>query len=136
MKVMNKTILFVDDDADDRDFMAEMVKNLDPPIEAVFVQNGLEAIEYLHHRKEESDLPCLIVLDLNMPFLDGKETYRRIRHELHLGDIPVIIFTSSMNPNDQTLFTSQGVEFYTKPDNFSYYRKIVGRIMDVCQGTE
>jgi CheY-like chemotaxis protein len=129
---MNKTILFVDDDADDRDVLADVLKLVSPQVNAVFAENGVEAIAYLSDKME--DLPCLIVLDLNMPLLDGKETFKKIRNELNLVSVPVIIFTSSHNPNDRQLFNTLGVEFITKPDDFSHLNKIVGHMVNVCSG--
>ena len=129
---MNKTILFVDDDADDRDILADVLQHVNPQVNAVFAENGLKAIEYLSTTMKSSQLPCVIVLDLNMPFLDGKETFKKIRNELELGSVPVIIFTSSHNPNDRILFDSLGVEFITKPDDFSHLNKIVSHIVSVC----
>ena len=130
---MNKTILFVEDDADDQYFLLKAVKEINPAIEVVFAENGLKAIEYLNVRKENSQLPCLIVLDLNMPLLDGKETYSRIKQDLKLKSVPVIIFTSSHNPNDKKMFTNLGVEFLTKPDDFSYMNTIVNRMINMCK---
>jgi CheY-like chemotaxis protein len=131
---MSKTILFVDDDADDRDVLADVLGIVNPQVNAVFAENGLKALEYLSDKRESSQLPCLIVLDLNMPLLDGKETFRKIRNELNLSSIPVIIFTSSHNPNDQNLFNSLGIEFITKPDDFTRLNKIVGHMVNVCSG--
>ncbi len=129
---MNKTILFVDDDEDDRDILADVLEIVNPKVNAVFAENGLKAIEYLSDKMESSQLPCLIVLDLNMPLLDGKETFNKIRNELNLSSIPVIIFTSSHNPNDQIMFRSLGIEFITKPDDFSRLNKIVDHMVSVC----
>lgn len=130
---MNKTILFVDDDADDRDILGDVLKIVNPEVNAVFAENGLKAIEYLSD-KESSELPCLIVLDLNMPYLDGKETFKKIRNELNLASVPVIIFTSSYNPNDRHLFNTLGIEYITKPDEFSDLNKIVGHMVNLCRG--
>jgi CheY-like chemotaxis protein len=132
---MNKTILFVDDDADDRDVLADILKLVGPQVNAVFAENGLKAIEYLTEKIESSQLPCLIVLDLNMPVLDGKETFKKIRDELNLASVPVIIFTSSHNPNDRNLFHSLGIEFITKPHDFSHLNKIVDHMVNVCSGS-
>lgn len=129
---MNKTILFVEDDADDREFLSFVVNEMNPAVNVVFAENGLKALEYLNERKEKEQLPCLIVLDLNMPYLDGKETFKKIKQELQLDDVPIIIFTSSHNPNDRLLFTSMGIEFITKPDDFSYMNKIVSHMISVC----
>jgi CheY-like chemotaxis protein len=128
---MSKTILFVDDDADDRDVLADVLQQVSTQVNAVFAENGLKAIEYL---SASSQLPCLIVLDLNMPVLDGKETFKKIKNELNLGSVPVIIFTSSHNPNDRNLFHSLGIEYITKPDDFSHLNKIVGHMVNVCSG--
>lgn len=129
---MNKTILIVDDDADDRDVLADVLKHVNPQVNAAFAENGLKAIEYLSDKIKSSQLPCLIVLDLNMPVLDGKETFKKIRNELNLESVPVIIFTSSHNPNDRHLFTTLGIEFITKPDDFSHLNKIVDHMVNVC----
>jgi CheY-like chemotaxis protein len=130
---MGKTILFVDDDVDDREILAEVLKLVSPHVNAVFAENGMEALAYLGN-KMESELPCLIVLDLNMPLLDGKETFKKIRNELNLASVPVIIFTSSHNPKDRRLFDTFGVEFITKPHDFSHLNKIVGHMVNVCGG--
>lgn len=129
---MNKTILFVDDDMDDREILAQVLENSYPQIHADFAENGVAAIEYLTGKSKSSNLPCLIVLDLNMPVLDGKETFKKIRTELNLNSIPVIIFTSSHNPSDKSLFQSLGIEFITKPGDFSSLNKIVGHMVSVC----
>jgi CheY-like chemotaxis protein len=130
---MNKTILFVEDDADDREFLSIAVHELDEAVNVVFAENGLKALEYLDKGKENEQLPCLIVLDLNMPYLDGKETFKKIKYDLKLDAVPIIIFTSSHNPNDRLLFTSMGVEFITKPDDFTYMSKIVRHMVNACR---
>lgn len=126
-----KKILFVEDDADDREMILYAVNEINPLVHTVFAENGLQAVEYLEQAKNTS-LPCLVVLDLNLPLLDGKETYRKIKHELKLESLPVIVFSSSQNPNDKNLFASWGVEFITKPDNPSYLNKIVSHMLNVC----
>jgi CheY-like chemotaxis protein len=129
---MSKTILFVEDDEDDRDVLADVLQDVNPSVNAVFAENGLKALEYLSKKKEASQLPCLIVLDLNMPFLDGKETFIKIRNELQLNSVPVIIFTSSHSPTDKQLFTSQGVEYIIKPNEFANLNKVVGHMVSIC----
>ncbi len=129
---MNKTILFVDDDADDRDLLADVLKNRNAGVNAVFAENGIKAIEYLRDNSPSQPRPCLIVLDLNMPMLDGRETFSKIRNELNCS-VPVIIFTSSQNPEDRSLFNSLGIEFITKPDEFARMNMIVDHMVDMCQ---
>lgn len=128
---MSKTILFVDDDADDRDLLLAVVQDVNPSVNVVFAENGKIALDYLRKEQQNQKQPCLIVLDLNMPVLDGKETYRKIKTELML-DAPVIIFTSSLNPNDKAMFNKLGVEFISKPDDFAYMNKVVSHMISVC----
>jgi CheY-like chemotaxis protein len=128
----NKTILFVEDDEDDRELITEAVNKVDEHVDTVFAENGLHAVNYLTGVKERSELPCLIVLDLNMPILDGKETYKKIKNELKLESIPVIIFTSSHNPHDKKMFSGLGVEYINKPMNFSNMNDIIRHMIGVC----
>jgi len=126
---MNKTILFVEDDVDDRELLLDVVKNTHPEVNVAFAENGLKALQYL---SEGHQLPNLIVLDINMPILDGKETYKKIREELKIDSIPVMIFSSSQNPNDKALFNNLGIEFITKPDEFSHFSNVVDHMVSVC----
>jgi CheY-like chemotaxis protein len=129
----HKTLLIVEDDADDRQLMLDTIKQINPLLNLVFTQNGLQALDYLDKIKEDpSKMPCLIVLDLNMPYVDGKETYQRIRDNSSLSGVPVIIFTSSLNPNDKALFEKSGVEFFSKPDHYSEMNRIVSHMLQVC----
>lgn len=132
MKTSN-SILFVEDDMDDREFFLETIQKIDPSMEVVLMENGVEAMQYLGQVQEEAArMPGLIVLDLNMPYLDGRQTFQRIRSEARLANIPVIIFTSSLNPNDKAFFNDQGVEFISKPFDFKYMNSIVSHMLSVC----
>lgn len=126
------TILIVEDDEDDREILSEAVKHVSGSASIAFAENGLVALDYLTQNKGPEQLPCLIVLDLNMPFLDGRQTCQRIKNELKLEGVPIIIFTSSQNPNDKAMFESQGVEFITKPDDFSHLQAIARHMLDIC----
>lgn len=128
-----KTILYVDDDEDDRDLFAEVMKEESPNVKLVFAENGLKAIEYLQSTGQpQKDLPCLIVLDLNMPYLDGKKTYEKIKINPALKKIPVVIFTSSNNPNDKNFFEQAGIELITKPFDFIFMHGIAQRLLAHC----
>jgi CheY-like chemotaxis protein len=131
MEITNRTILYVDDDEDDRDFFSKAVRDVNPQVKIVFAENGMEALKYLDAC---SSLPCLMVLDINMPVLDGKETFQRVKKDSRLQNLPVVIFTSSQKPADKQLFNSMGVEFITKPANFAYMNSIASRMVRFCVG--
>jgi CheY-like chemotaxis protein len=129
----NKTILYVDDDEDDREFLTEAIKNVNAEVEVILAENGLEAMDYLNEAKQkQTQLPCLIVLDINMPYLDGRETFTRIQNDSALRSVPVIMFSSSQKPHDKTHFNSLGVEYFTKPTNISYLSSIASHMVGVC----
>lgn len=134
MMADHKIILYVDDDADDREFLKEAIQRTNPEVEVALANNGLEALDYLSARKESnSQLPCLIILDINMPFLDGRETFERIKKEQRLRQVPVIVFSSSEKPADKQLFNSLGIEYFTKPTSLSYMNEIVAHMINVCR---
>ena len=129
MEYNKKTILYVDDDEDDVELLSDAIKNINPNIKVAVAKNGLEALEYLH---SITHLPCLIVLDLNMPYLDGKQTFQKIKADPLLQDLPVVVFTSSANPSDKAMFNSLGIDFITKPHNFSAINNIAAQIIGSC----
>ncbi len=127
-----KTILIIEDDPDDRELLILALQGTDANVQVQLAENGQEALDYLHQQLAAgAPLPGLIVLDLNMPYLDGKATFKEIRSNSSLSAIPVIIFTSSLNPNDKALFHNCGVELISKPYNFSMMQDIVHRMLDV-----
>ncbi|HYF33486.1 MAG TPA: response regulator [Chitinophagaceae bacterium] len=128
-----KTILYVDDDGDDRELLAHAIQTVDSEVNVVLMENGLKAMDYLNSSKEKkSALPCLIVLDLNMPYLNGRQTLELIRKDEGLQEIPVIIFSSSENPNDKATFNSLGIEYFTKPTNISFIHSIATHMVGAC----
>jgi len=133
MEAKKKIILYVDDDPDDREFLIDAIQKANPEVSVIEAENGLKALEYLYHQKQKSDrLPCLIVLDLNMPFLGGKETFELIKEDKELGAVPVIVFSSSEKPQDKDLFHNRGVAFFTKPTNITYFNSIANYMVSVC----
>ena len=89
------TILWADDDYDDLQMMRDILSKKEENFELVEVHNGKEALEYLKQAKEQADLPCLIILDINMPVLDGKETLSIIKNTKEYSEIPAVVFTTS-----------------------------------------
>lgn len=133
MKTTEKVILYVEDDADDQEFLCEAVARHDPGVKVVLAENGLEALDFLSDLKtSHSQLPSLIVLDMNMPFLDGKETFERLKKDETFQSVPIIVFTSSAKPGDKSMFNNLGIEFFTKPCDLNYFNSIVSHMIDVC----
>lgn len=125
----NKTILYVDDDEDDVELLTDAIRGIDPKVTIAIAKNGAEALTYLQSVQK---LPCLIVLDLNMPYLNGKQTFDKIKADSSLQHIPVIVFSSSANPSDKATFNSLGIDFITKPHNFSAISEAAIRMLNNC----
>jgi len=126
--ISHKAVLYVDDDEDDRFLLTEAIRDMAPALKVVEAENGIKALEYLKDAK--NNLPCLVVLDINMPYMDGKQTLERIKADQDLSGLDVVIFTSSENPNDKMFFKSKGVNMVVKPFDNKSLKQIVKRFVD------
>ena len=133
METKQKIILYVDDDEDDRELLTDAIQQANSDIEIVLAKNGLEALDYLLRQKKGGDpLPGLIVLDLNMPFLGGKETFQQLKADPDLQNVPIIVFTSSERPADKALFDQLGIEYIVKPTSVRHIGEVVNHLLEVC----
>ena len=104
------TILCVDDDSDDLQLLHETLKDTREDFEVIEAHNGKQAIDMLHRLRNDGTQPCLIILDINMPVLNGKETLSLIKKDEGLKDIPVVVFTTSGSDSDKNFCGFHGVE--------------------------
>jgi CheY-like chemotaxis protein len=89
----NATILVVDDDPECRDALADLLGN--EGYDVACAENGWQALEYLSH-----DTPRLIILDLMMPVMDGREFLQRKRGDPRLRSLPVVVVTATWRAAD------------------------------------
>jgi len=120
------TILICDDDDDDRMLIQQAFEDSHISNELRFVEDGEEMLDYLYQRGPFSGetgsapRPGLILLDLNMPKMDGREALQRIKSDITLHDIPVVVLTTSNLDADVIKSYRLGVNsFITKPITFS-----------------
>ncbi len=117
-------ILVADDDADDRMLMKDALVESRLADELTFVEDGEQLLDYLHRRGEYADpavspRPGLILLDLNMPRKDGRETLREIKSDTSLRSIPVVVLTTSSDEEDIISSYDLGASSYiVKPETF------------------
>jgi CheY-like chemotaxis protein len=100
-------VLFIDDDQDDYELFCEALKELTPEANCLHKRDGKAALNFLL-RQPLTDLPDYIFLDINMPGMSGKECLERIKSVAHLKDIPVIIFSTSIHPDDAKTYAGLG----------------------------
>lgn len=127
-----KFVLCVDDDLDDRLVICEAIRDIDPSLQVIEARNGVEANQFLQQAKSTGDFPCLVILDINMPLMDGKETLRQIKQDEILKTLPVVFFSTSSNPRDQSFSSEYGVEFVTKPANYHSIVSTIKEILSRC----
>ncbi len=124
MKPRPISILVADDDADDRLMIKDALQENRLANDLRFVEDGEELMEYLHHRGRymgsgKSTRPGLILLDLNMPRMDGREALKEIKCDPQLRGIPIVVLTTSKAEEDVFRTYNLGVNsFITKPVTF------------------
>lgn len=118
------TILMADDDEDDRMMAHDAFEINRLENEIRFVEDGEELMEYLRNEGKYSDpenapRPGLILLDLNMPRMDGREALKIIKSDADLQSIPIVVLTTSNAEEDIIRSYHLGVNsFITKPVTF------------------
>ena len=130
--VKHHTILWADDDLDDLMVMREVLGDIDSSHEIIEVDNGRKVMDYLHRAKLSNRFPCLIVLDMNMPILSGRDTLIALKADPLLSKIPVVIFTTSSSEKDRLFCQQYGVEMMTKPLTFSGMKEVVVKLFNLC----
>ena len=118
MKKNSPNLIFiVDDDPDDRQIILDAFLEHISDIDYLFIESGEELMKSLDD--EESDFPCLILLDLNMPGMMGLQALREIRATKKFSHIPIIILTTSTLDGDRKAAYQLGANcFLSKPDSF------------------
>jgi CheY-like chemotaxis protein len=123
-EVRSVTILIADDDADDRLMAREALEECRLANAVYFVENGIELLQYLRRQGRwaepaSSPTPGLVLLDLNMPLMDGREALREIKADPALRRMPVVVMTTSKAEEDIYRTYDLGVSSYVaKPVSF------------------
>ncbi len=126
------TILHVDDDPDDLQMLQEAILSIDPKLQIVQALDGAQGLDKLRKMKTSANLPCLIVLDLNMPRINGKEAFKIIKDDESLSSVPVVILSTSSNTADRQFFHGRNVEYITKPLHFDHLVGIASKLLSYC----
>ena len=126
-------ILIVDDDAEDRGIIKDSMELIHAGDIIHFAENGEKALEILEAQAQENHFPCLVVLDLNMPRLNGTETLRRIKANPDLQKIPIVIYSTSINPLEKEKCMLLGASDYiTKPLSFRDSQLTAQKLLGFC----
>jgi CheY-like chemotaxis protein len=117
-------ILLVEDDTVDVMILKRCFKQLKISNQLVVAVNGEEALKLLS--QPDAIIPCIILLDINMPKMNGLELLRHLKTSLHLKKIPVVMMTSSKEESDVSQCFEQGVAGYmVKPVEYEQFVDII-----------
>lgn len=127
MKITDKPILLVEDDQVDVMTVKRALKELKVGNPVVNPENGEEALQYL--REPHSEKPCIILLDLNMPVMNGIEFLQLMKHDSQLRRIPVVVLTTSEEQQDKINSFDLGVAGYmSKPVDYRRFVEVMRTI--------
>lgn len=123
-------LLLADDDLDDCDFFQEAMDELPYECNLSIVHNGVELMNLL--TSENSELPNLIFLDLNMPRKSGMECIREIKASDKLSHIPIIIYSTSLDPSVvNELYEIGALHYIQKPAEFACIKKVIEKVLKI-----
>jgi len=128
-------ILVVDDDPADAELTVRALESARYGNRIVIARDGEEALDFLFGgadgKRAPEDLPKLILLDLNMPKVDGLEVLRQIKEDPGTQAVPVVILTSSCQPSDLARAYQLGTNSYIqKPVDFDRARALMKLLAD------
>jgi CheY-like chemotaxis protein len=125
-------VLMADDDDDDCTLAKEAFEESGAQGLMHCVEDGTELLKHLSH---SPSLPALILLDLNMPQKDGRQTLKEIKAIPRLQNIPIVVFTTSREEKDMDFSNKMGANsFITKPVLFDDWVKIMRSLADQWLG--
>lgn len=133
MQVTEKNIvLYADDDIDDLELVTEAFVKYSNHLELKTVTDGLEVLSYLKNISEQDVMPCLVILDINMPKLNGRETLLQMRGLKQCKEVPAILFSTSSQPYDKDFAASYNAGFITKPMDYRQMDMIAIQFINHC----
>jgi two-component system response regulator len=130
----DKVILLVDDDPNDVELTLRAFRGNPLGNKIVVARDGLEALDYLrgtgaYAGRDPDRLPQVVLLDLNLPGIDGLEVLRRIRADDRFRRLPIVILTSSNEDSDKLAGYGLGANSYVrKPVDFRQFSEAVTRL--------
>ena len=126
----NLKIFLADDDADDREMFSDALTESGIRCKLKTFINGCELLHFLD--KEDSELPDILFLDLNMPILDGLATLRKLRQNVRCKNLCVAIYSTSGSIRDYENTFREGANLYIqKPSNFFTLQKTLSTLLNL-----
>ena len=124
-----KQILYCDDDDDDVEIMKGIFEGMQGAPELIIARNGAVALDYLREKLEVGCLPSFLLIDMNMPVIDGKTLALQIKAEYNFKHLPMAFISTSTNQQDKDFALSLGMHFFSKPSSIDKLVKLAEQIV-------
>jgi CheY-like chemotaxis protein len=129
---LNRTIFLAEDDIDDQEFLEEAILTIDPAIVIKSFRSGARFVEYIE-KTDDQHLPCLIVLDYNIPELNGAEILQHLNRSQRYNHISKVIWSTSDSDYYKKSCLQLGAKDYLiKPASVSGIRKTAETLLQFC----
>ena len=116
--MIRHSIIYAENDFDDYFLLKTAFERVRDDIGLIHVDDGWELLEHLQKIALPSLYPSLIILDINMNGVGGKETLKLLKGTRRYSHIPVVMFTSSRSETDRAFYKECGIEMISKPSSF------------------
>jgi DNA-binding response OmpR family regulator len=121
-------IVHIDDDPEDLEMVAYAMDKYDH-IELIQASDGYAGMEVLNQLVTKGNKPCLVLLDVKMPGMNGRDVLMKVKQNELMKEIPVTLFTTSNSDSDKTLASKYKADFISKPHSFSNLQEVVGQVI-------
>lgn len=121
------TLMYIDDDAEDREFFREAVRNIDPQLMCYMAKDGAEGLADL---KEMIVMPDFIFVDVNMPIMNGRQFLMEIKKLPRLRSIPVLMYSTTNHPDEIQEYLELGAyKVLVKPNTLTKIESLVRTVI-------
>lgn len=137
-QLRREVVLIAEDDPDDQFLLKMAFRHFENSLEVRCVKDGEELMEFLLQQRRIGDQsvrhqPKIIILDLNMPKVDGRQALIEINRRPDLNDIRVIVWTTSKSDEDRIFCAKRGAtDYFTKPDNYLEVETVIKDVVKMC----
>lgn len=125
----HKLVVHIDDDVEDGQMVKDAIRDYDSNIAYLQFQEGKKALNYLNDTIDSGTMPMLVLLDMNMPGMDGRMILQNLKSNAKLAPVPVVLYTTSSSHLDKHFAKTHSVEFITKPDTMNEIREVIHKLI-------
>lgn len=129
---LKNIVFYADDDTDDLELVENAFDRYTNNVEVLTAKDGVQALSYLKSLNPNTPLPCLIILDINMPLVNGRDVLKRVKEMPLLASVPVVLFSTSSSPLDKELARKFNAGLVTKPLDISQMQMITELFVNHC----